>query len=95
MTWVELVSVSASIGYACSWVIRFAKRVIMGVKHIVPQAVQDLAIEHAKAAALAYVDNATKRNAVLAQLERAGVPENLARLAVELAVFAIKAETQK
>ncbi len=94
MTWVELVSVSASIGYAFSWVVRIGRKVIMGVKHVVPQAIQDLAVEHARAAAVAYVDNATRRNAVLAQLERAGVSENVARIAVEVAVQIIKAEVQ-
>ena len=45
-----------------------------------------------KAAALKYVDSADRRNYVIGQLVKRGVPESIARLAVELAVQLFKKE---
>lgn len=63
-----------------------------GIDHLVPVAVQEYALEQVRHFANQELDNETRRNAVLARLERAGVSENIARLAVELAVRTLKAE---
>jgi hypothetical protein len=48
--------------------------------------------ELAKEAAAKFADNAQRREWVVARLVARGIPESIARLAVELAVSAIKGE---
>jgi hypothetical protein len=48
--------------------------------------------ELAKEAAAKFVDNAQRREWVVAQLVARGIPESIARLAVELAVSILKGE---
>jgi hypothetical protein len=50
-----------------------------------------VALDLAKAAAAQFESNVLRRDWVVAQLTARGIPESIARLAVELAVQAIKA----
>lgn len=54
-----------------------------------------LAVSYAKTAATKFVDNAQRREWVVAQLMSRGVPESLARVLTELAVQFIKKEIEK
>ena len=92
MTWVEMVAVSSFVSALAGWCVRIWRGLVWGFDHLVPPAVQQLALEQVRNMANQELDNEVRRNVVLAHLERAGVSEHIARLAVELAVRVVKAE---
>lgn len=61
------------------------------VEHLIPPAVMDLAILHAADACERFAENSIRRGYVLSKLSSAGIPDSMARLAIELAVVALKA----
>ena len=76
-----------------SWV----KKAIVVVQEVVPDDVLDAAVRWVKVAANKQLDNAGKREQVVAQLHARfpGISESILRLAVELAVRLVKKELGK
>ena len=59
---------------------------------VVPEETMVIALAFVREAAARYTDNAQRREWVVQQLQARGVPESIARLAVELAVRLFKAQ---
>lgn len=70
----------------------FVDRVIGLIRAHVPDEVLARAIQYVEAAALKFVDNSQRREWAVKQLVDRGIPESIARLAVELAVQLVKKE---
>ena len=68
------------------------EKIVALVKRHVSEYDLDLALHFVREAATKYVDNTQRREWAVSQLMRRGIPESIARLAVELAVQLIKKE---
>lgn len=62
------------------------------VKEVIPDALLKQAVDLVKQAAVNYVDNTSRRDFAVSELQKAHIPESIARLAVELAVQLVKKE---
>jgi hypothetical protein len=71
----------------------FLKRAVGFVQTYVTDENIQLALGWARVAASKYSDNATRREFVVSILVTRGVPENIARIAVEIAVGLLKKES--
>lgn len=82
-----------------NWFKNVGRLIAKALKHAELQGLTDevlaIALEWAKVAATKELDNAQRREFVVQILVSKGIPESIARLAVELAVQAIKAELTK
>ena len=68
------------------------KRALSVVQELIPEETLALAVVWVRVAASKYVDNTARREFVVNILVNKGIPESIARLAVELAVQLAKRE---